>query len=174
MIEKTDKKLREAQFFYQQLVSERQRIVRSDPEAMLHYLSAFLSAARSVTLVMQKEEKEKYDAWFPAWKDKLINDERDLLELMNKQRVAEVHHEGANTTVDLEYIPMVELLSADLHGHPAYGFHWFGPPGTQAPHVMRPAHYFKLGGDKVDVTQTCKQYLDLLEKWVREFKEAHQ
>ena len=47
-------------------------------------LSAFLSAARSITFVLQSESKEAYDAWFPNWCDGLKTEERALLKSMNK------------------------------------------------------------------------------------------
>ena len=60
MIEATQKKLGEAQFFFYRLLNEAQKPVRSEPEIFEFYLSAFLSAARSVTFVLQYEEKTKY------------------------------------------------------------------------------------------------------------------
>ena len=77
MIEATQRKLREANFFLQRLIDESQRSVRNEPEAFLFYLRAFLSAARSATLVLQKEEKQRYDAWFPKWFARRSKDERD-------------------------------------------------------------------------------------------------
>ena len=53
----------------------------------MHYLSAFLSAGRSVTLALQREEKDKYDAWFNDWKrDKCTENERELMDHMVRQR----------------------------------------------------------------------------------------
>jgi hypothetical protein len=61
MIDATQRKLREAQFFLRKLHEESRRLARNDPEESAFYLSAFLSAARSVTFALQAEEKEKYD-----------------------------------------------------------------------------------------------------------------
>jgi hypothetical protein len=71
MIEAARKKLRQAQFFYRRLVSERDRTVRTlmnEREAFGYYFSAFLMTARNVPWAMQKEEPEKYRAWNPTWK----------------------------------------------------------------------------------------------------------
>jgi hypothetical protein len=173
MIERTQRKLREAQFFLRQLTTERYRFAPSDPEAFLHYLSAFLSAARSITFVMQNEAKEQYDAWFPSWLKNCTEGERDLLQHMNAQRVAEIHRDGADTTVEWEVVPMVEQLARDLDRHPAYHFHYFRQQAWQRD-VKRPTHYFELGSDKADVITRCQHYLGVLEKLVREFMQAHE
>ena len=62
--------------------------------------------------MLQKEEKKKYDVWFPSWERSLTSEERKLLKFMNRQRVAEVHSEGAETTAELEYIPIAPTLRA--------------------------------------------------------------
>jgi hypothetical protein len=67
MIAATERTLSEAQFFLQCLRAESTKPVRNEPEAFSFYLSALLSAARSVTFALQFEEKEKDDAWFPEW-----------------------------------------------------------------------------------------------------------
>jgi hypothetical protein len=63
MIEATQSKLQEAQFFYRRLVDSLNPVGRDrgEPDAFQHYLSAFISAARSVSWVLQSEEKEKYE-----------------------------------------------------------------------------------------------------------------
>jgi len=73
MIEATQRKLREAQFFYGRLVDSKDLMGpdRNEPDAFSFYLSAFMSAARSVPWVLQCEEKEKYEAWKPKWEEQL-------------------------------------------------------------------------------------------------------
>jgi hypothetical protein len=56
MIEATQKKLRETQFFLWQLLSESKQIFRNEPEALQFYLNAFPSTARSVMWALQWEE----------------------------------------------------------------------------------------------------------------------
>src|SRR5262245_47052649 len=65
MIERTERRLRAAKFFYQHLVTERQRTGINEPEAFEFYFGAFIEAARSIPWVLQNEEREKYDAWLP-------------------------------------------------------------------------------------------------------------
>ena len=108
LIERTQKKLRKAQFFLGNLGHE-SRVPGNEHEAFDHYLSAFLSAARSVTFALQIKDKERYDRIFPKWQNNLANEDRDMLKHMNEQRVAEVHNKGAKTTVEWEMVPMIEV-----------------------------------------------------------------
>jgi hypothetical protein len=69
-------------------------------------------------------------------------------------------------------VPMIDMLR-DAHGHPIWGFHIYALPGTEFNKVGREVRYFELGGTQVKVTDTCKRYLGLLDKLLREFMEAH-
>jgi hypothetical protein len=60
-IEATKAKLAEAEFFYRKLSAVQQRLMPNEPEAFGFYLSAFLSAARSVTFALQAEQKQEYE-----------------------------------------------------------------------------------------------------------------
>ena len=84
-IPKTHKKFREAETWFQRLVEAAgEESFRLDSEKFEFSLSAFLSAARSVTFVLQKEQKKKYDAW--SWGDSLSQEDRDLCKFMIEQR----------------------------------------------------------------------------------------
>ena len=63
-LEATRLKLAEAKFFYRKLAQAHKRLISEEPGSFGFYLSAFLSAARSVTLVLQAERKAQYDMWF--------------------------------------------------------------------------------------------------------------
>ena len=166
MIEATQRKIHEAQFFLRRLNSEREQLFESEPGAFRHYLSAFLSAGESVRYLLQNIDKKKYDECLSRLPE---DTDRDLLTFMNGQRRKEVHSEGAETTAELELIPDIELSRASLssRGHPAYGVHFFGPPGIRAAQIHRPVHYF--AGDETDLIAKCALYLGLLEKLLREF-----
>jgi hypothetical protein len=180
MTEAAKKKLGETLFFLRLLINHREHIMGGEPHAFLYYLSAFLSAGRSVTFALQAEEKTKYDAWFPSWySNNCTEEERELLKSMNDQRVEEVKKRGATIRVEMEAIPMVELRRADIERqHPAYGFQWFSPPQVLgfpgSPEAKRPMHYFQLGKNKADVIATCKRYVKLLDRLVQEFVAAHE
>jgi hypothetical protein len=186
MIEATLRKLAETRFFFGHLREENQKADRQDPAAFGYYLSAFLSAGRSVTFALQFEEKAKYDAWFPGWETNCDENERKLLKEMNAHRVAEVKKGGAETTVQLEMVPMVELRPAPAQdpigrrtpplalaqaaGLPpsALYFGWFGDNEVGAA-----VRYFEFNGTKVEAVELCRRYVELLEKLVREFSEMH-
>lgn len=173
MIEATERKLREAQFFLRHLVAENRRAVRNEPEAFGFYLSALLSAARSVTFALQYEEKDKYDAWFPKWLENRSPDEQELLQFLKNQRNYEQKRGGAEVAVVWEYIPLTQIRT-ESRGHPAYyGFHWFGPPGTPPPTVGIPVHLFEASGGDREVTTACQRYVGSLTELVRDFVEAH-
>jgi hypothetical protein len=52
-IPETERKLDEAAFFLRHMTAEEQKVPRNEPEAFGYHFSAFLSASRSVTLVLQ-------------------------------------------------------------------------------------------------------------------------
>ena len=172
MIEATQKKLREARFFVRLLNQMSQEAVRNEPEAFEFYLSAFLSAARSTTFALQYEEKDKYDAWFPAWFNNRSEEDQQLLNFLKEQRNYVEKRAGAEVNVVWEFIPVTELRS-DSREHPAYEFHWFGPLGAPPPRVGLPVHSFELSGDSQKVTFACKRYMDILDQLVQEFIQAH-
>lgn len=170
MIEVTQKKLREARFFAELLGKANRQPVRNEPEQFEYYLSAFLSAARAVTWVLQHEEKDRYDAWSPAWFNSRSPEDQTLLKDMITRRNFVQKRGGTQTDEDWEYVPVTEV-EQDNQGHPAYGFHWFGPPGTPPPTVGMPVYSFKGSGE--EVTSACQRYLELLDKLVREFIETY-
>jgi hypothetical protein len=166
-IHKTQKKLREAKFFFSCLC-ERAGSTNLESEELDFYLSAFITAGRSVTLVLQKEQKELYDTWFPEWKNTQAAQDQELLSFMNDQRVKVIHKLGTETEIELKYVP-VSKLKKEQRAHPAYGIHWWGPPDLPEPRVGTQECFFERDGTKEEVRQTCKQYIELLERLVKDF-----
>jgi hypothetical protein len=174
MIEATQKKLRETRFFYEHLARESANVSPDRAGPFLFYLSAFLSAGRSVTFALQKEEKEKYDAWFqPIWEPAQTQADLDLMKEMKLQRNISEKEGAAKTTLMWEYTVIIPEVTRDARGHPAYGVHVFAPPGTPHPPTTRAVHHFTFGSTSAEVTEACKRYVDLLENVVRDFIEAH-
>jgi hypothetical protein len=176
MIESTQKKLREARFFAQQFNRASQQPVQSEPEEAEYYLSAFLSAARAVTFALQHEEKDKYGDWRVkgSWSEKWFSgrsqEDQALLKAMVTHRNAVQKRGGPEMNQESEYFPVTEMRT-DNRQHPAYGFHWYGPPGTPAPTVGMPVYSFRGSGD--EVTADCQRYLELLDNLVRDFIETY-
>jgi hypothetical protein len=180
MIEKTKMKLEEAQFFYRRLNECRKQPLASEPNAFRFFLSAFMQAARIVPWRLQIEEKQKYDAWRPTWERQVTAEETRLLKFTNERRIDEVHGVGIETIAELEDIDIYDLLkSSPVHSkifdvnNPAYDTTM--PPGTRPSRVSVtfPALYFDREGVKEDVIETCKKYLDYLERLVQEFMRVH-
>ncbi len=169
-VPQTRKKLREAKFFLGRM-SEADKSSRLDKEDFDFNLSAFLSAGRSVTFFLQVEQKKLYDACFPGRNKAPVGDERELLEFMNDQRVAEVHKGGAEVYHMVERVPATEAKFRDRR-HPAYGISWWGPPGVPPPTIGTKVHYFQIGDTREKAVETCKRYLQLLEEWVRDVEGA--
>lgn len=172
MIERTQKKLREARFFFRLLSREVQEAVRTEPEAFEFYLNAFLSSARSVTFALQNEEKDKYDAWSQTWLKNRSEDDQRLINFLKDQRNNAEHRGGADISLVREYVPITEVMTDD-RGHPAYGLHWFGPPETSPPQIRLTDHTFEMFGDQKKVTSVCEKHLAILDELVRDFIQAH-
>jgi hypothetical protein len=171
MIEATQKKLREAQFFFHMLKKTSRQAVGNDPEQFEFILSAFLSSARAITWALQWEDKEKYDAWFIPWFQKRTNEDQQLFNFMKNQRNYAEKRGGAETRVNSdEYVPITQITT-DTRGHPAYGFFWFGPPDAPLPEVALPVHSFTGSGEQV--ISACKRYVDILDELVKNFLETH-
>ncbi len=170
-IAKTQKKLRETQFFLAKLAAEAST-ERLDREDFEFYLSALLAAGRSVTFALQFEQKPLYDGWFPRWKAALTADDADLFDFMKAQRNTALKEGEAKTDVTVEFIPVTELRRPP-GTHPAYGFHWFGPPGVRPPSVGVKVHRFEVSGRKEEVLAVCRRYVNLLEILVASFVAAH-
>jgi hypothetical protein len=86
MMTDTREKLLEARYFLK-LMKEKQ----SDRDAFKYNLSAFLAAARSVTLIMQREfdKVSGFKEWYAEKQAKMQSDE--TMRLLNDKRVMTIH-----------------------------------------------------------------------------------
>ena len=182
-IPRTHKKLREAKFFFAQLL-EKEKSVRLGLEDFDFYLSAFLSASCSVSWVLRAELlqavqdkrkknqlRKRFDKWFSDWEMGLAETDQKLWGFMPNERGKEVHARGAEVYPVIEMVPVTQIQTRDRR-HPAYGITWWGPPGVPPPEVGQKVHYFEMGGTREQVVGTCRRYLELLEKLVRDFDNA--
>src|SRR5262249_37924224 len=119
-----------------------------------------------------KEEKEKYDQWFPSWGAALKPEEQTLMGFMNKQRVAEVHKRGAQAATSVEFVPIRELRQ-ERHGHPAYGLEDLSAPWTEPAMTAVPGSHFEIEGRPAKTVEACAEYLRLCERLVQNFISAH-
>jgi hypothetical protein len=166
-IPKSLKKLRETRFFLARM-TEAARSTRLNREDFDFYLSAFLGAGRSVTLVLQVEQKDLYDAKYGPWENNLPPEDQALMRFMNGQRVAEVHLLGADVQTAIEMVPVSQIEMEP--GHDArYSISWWGPPGVPPPQIGRNVRYFKSASSGQEVVAQCRRYFELLENVAREF-----
>ncbi len=166
-IPQTRRKLREAEYFLRK-VRRLGRSPGSVREEFWYELSAFLSAARSVTFVLQAEAKDEYDTWFKPWKAGLDEPDRVLLEVLNDQRVLEVHRTGAAMVSEVRYFGMNQLV-LDQPRHPAHRHYVAAPPGVPEPQVGIVEHHFWVGDAMASVVDTCATYWRLLARGVDDF-----
>ncbi|MEA3475100.1 MAG: hypothetical protein U9R23_01440 [Candidatus Cloacimonadota bacterium] len=84
----TREKLFAAKYFLERMKEE-----IADRDAFKYNLSAFLAAARSVTLIMQKEfdKISGFKEWYAEKQSKMRNDE--TMRLLNDKRVMTIHQE---------------------------------------------------------------------------------
>lgn len=168
----TERKLAEARHFFDRLLDTANRVGPTERSIERHNLSAFLNAASSVRWVLQKEAKDEYDAWQPAWFAGLSDGDRQLLQTMTKQRNLETKQDGATVSVrastQIVWRPKpsgpASPLSAQLLA--------FGSYGELVP-VEEETLILKLNGEAHFVLALCEDYLVLLERLVRDFKAAH-
>jgi hypothetical protein len=159
------RKLAEARFFLGHMEMETRK-PQEDWNPFTHYLSAFLSAARSVRFAAEKQDKARYDQVFGPWINGLSAEDKALLKFMNKQRVAEVHEAGAAVHQESGLIPITQIwfVAATASGgrmlmppHDDY-------PGTVEMGGIRPQ--FEIGGEIVDVIPKCRKYYELLDAFL--------
>jgi len=172
MIEKTQRRLRQAQFFYQHLVKQQ---AKGDPETFRFYFSAFIQSARSVTWTLGKDEPDKWKAWERKWKKS--QEEQKLLDVTNELRKAEAHEGGADLTMELEEIAVEALVDA-IPPRPgldaAYIRGLRRQSGEASVKLMQPVHYFEDKDGKLqEITTLCRRYLDVLESVVNDFCADH-
>ena len=160
MLETTRNKLSEAGFFLRKLAQQEQRIFKTEPEAVGYFLSAFLSAARSVTDFIIAEEGDRYKQWWAQRKNSLTPDERKLLKFTNEQRVESVHVKGAQIEAQTTYISAHEL-QVELYRDGGTFEMWSGIPGTLLPQVARSTIHF-MGYDTSSVAEIKEDIEDCL------------
>ena len=163
-VPKLQRKLGEAKFFLSHMMQSA-RSTRLDHEHFEFHLSAFLSAARSVTNFFEDNQR----AWWRQWKTGRTKVDLQLLNQMTKQRDNEVHEKGVDVAHQIEDVPLSKIETPSAL-HAAYAPS-FGEPWGEA-QISLKVYYFTLGETSVNVIETCKRYVGLLELAVEEFSKA--
>jgi hypothetical protein len=150
------KKLREAFFFYRNL-SDHATTFEPANEDVDFFLSAFLSAGRSITSFFYEKKNR---IWFQDWEMGLSEEDRKLLNDMVRQRNLEVHEGGADIVPEFRPLPSSEI---EAQG-------WSRKQSILASPLAK-QYYFWIDGKQSDVNTTCTRYLELLLKLVADFDE---
>lgn len=140
-----------------------------DREPFDFYLSAFLSASRSIDYRLRHQQSAIYPAWRNSWDANLAAGDDQLIKFLCGDRGHEVHKSGSGRTATLEYSAIPGNTYSDSSGVLTV----FAPPGTPPATIGKPAYYFMIGGANIRVTEACTEYLTLLDRMVADFKAAH-
>ncbi len=167
----TQIKLAEMAFFFQKMEALESKIFSPEPQAFGFYLSAFLSAGRSVTLVLQKEHKEEYARWFPSWLASITDEQRDLLDYFNNLRVDTIHKLGVDLSHRRVEISTNEYLMAA--SHEGANIQIWHPIGVPAPPQQKLVRTLADGGSDREVLVACRSYLELISNGIGLFTEAN-
>jgi hypothetical protein len=190
MIERMQKKLREAKFFLGHLEHESRRTSRNKPEAFEFYRNAFLVPAHTVVGLLLAFERERYPGWYARWLNVRTDQERALLPqptsgrlwqgrgsaegVVQARRNAEVHREGAESFVEWEMVPMIEVQARGaMLGNAIWGFHRYALPGVEPNKIGVEVRYVKVGETLVKEFELCRQYVLLVEELLNDFAQAH-
>ena len=174
-LEGVDKKLREARFFFDRMKDQESRAF-GDKEPFDFYLSAFLSAARTVDWRLRHQHKAAYEPWREEWDATLTAQEDRLIKFMVDDRNLEVHESGSTRAVKDERTDIRGTYS-DKSGTITVSGPLLPLGGPQenppAAFITKPAYFFTIDGAERKATDACGEYLTLLERMVAKFKADH-
>lgn len=171
MLELTRKKIREAGFFLRLLSEQEQQLFRPEPEACDFFLSAFLTAARTVGDVVNVEEGDRYRDWFEKRRTTLTENQLELLKFTNQQRVNNVHIRGPEVQNQVTDVPIWEL---QREIHMPGGSLFINPGGVPGqpmpmPTAQRSTMVFSQYPD-ASVAELSQRYLNLMVSIVDEYE----
>jgi hypothetical protein len=169
-LSRVTKKLRETEFFLDKMKRHEGGTSADELERFDFYLSAFLSAARTVTYRLQHEQ-QNYKSWRPGWDARQSEADRALIKYLVDDRNVEVHESGS------------ARMSSETERNVAPGTYRIanggvvtvtGPPGmTNAARLSLLTHSFTIEGVEREALEACGKYLGLLALLVQDFKNDH-
>lgn len=162
-MDQVKKKLREAAFFLGKL-AERSGLAFGDREEFDFYLSAFLSAARSLDYRLRHEQNPSYATFRAAFDNALSTDDQALLKFMVDDRNLEVHESGSSRVQANERL-VIGSSYRDASGTVTVA----APPGAPPAELVRPTFSFPMNGKPVPVVESCAGYLQILKRLVTDY-----
>ena len=157
------KKLREARFFLGKM-AERAQMAFGEHEESDFYLSAFLSAGRSVDYRLRHEQGATYSTFWVSWDNALSPYEQRVMKFMANDRNFEVHESGSNRAELENRIPVYGSYQ-DKSGKVTVS----APPGTPPAEIIKPTYSFTIDGQQVPVLEACRKYIELLDRLVADY-----
>ena len=135
-----------------------------DHEEFDFYLSALLSAARSVDWRLRYQQGATYSTFRENWDNTLQPDELTLVKFMVDDRNVEVHESGSNRAEYESRIPVFGSYQ-DKSGEVMVS----APPECPSAEIIKPAYLFTIGGQQFPVIECCRRYINLLERLVADY-----
>jgi hypothetical protein len=167
------KKLREARFF-QRRMSERTQMAFGDHEEFDFYLSALLSAARSIDYRLRHEQGATYSSFRDQWDKNLSPDDKRLVKFLVDDRNLEVHESGSGRNQGETRIPVLgeyrdKSGTLSVSGTPLVLAAATGSPPSPPAEIVKPTYSFRIDGLEVPVSECCEKYLGLLERLLADY-----
>ena len=162
-----DKKLREARFFVRK-IAERAEMAFGEHEEFDFYLSAFLSAGRSVDYRLRHEQGAAYVTFRTGWDSTLSPDEQRLVKYLVDDRNVEVHESGSSRKEHATRIPVVGGGYRDRSGTVTVA----APPGSPLGEIIKPVYCFTIDGRQLPAIEACQRYIELLDRLVSDYKRS--
>jgi hypothetical protein len=169
----TREKLEEAKYFLEQM-----QVCVEDSKKFAFNLSAFLSAARSVTFIMQSEFKSspEFSHWYKD-KQKEMNNDEDF-RFFNNLRVATIHQKTVvphkKTEIDISASITISYIIKviDKEGN-VISERTSEPKKTDSPKetevTVKHSWYFEERPNE-ELLGLCDKYIQKIEKWLRNAK----
>ena len=113
MMTDTRDKLLETKYFLERMIEK-----QTDQDAFKYNLSAFLSAARSVTLIMQKEfaKVSSFKKWYTEKQTEMKSDK--TMKLLNEKRSMTIHVQPVSPLAHVDITIVVPTLSITMTTYP--------------------------------------------------------
>lgn len=162
-------KLQEARGFLDEMRRQEQKAF-GDKSRFDHFLSAFLSAGRTVDYRLRHEHKATYPTWREQWNAHHPSEDQ-LVKFMHEKRRIEIHEGGSGRIVRSE---QTKIGIGSSYSDESGTLEVMGSPSPVTGHdvgatISKSRYFFDVGGTERSVTDVCTEYLMALERMVADF-----
>jgi hypothetical protein len=163
-LDRVRKKLCEAKFFLEKMIEEEDRDVGD--RHFDFYLSAFLSAGRSVDYWLRCDFPTDYPPWREEWNARNPADDK-VIKFMADDRREEVHGTGSGRDLGEQGR---KLGIGDHRLSDGSLLSISGPPGMEPVELKRPAYSYTIDDEVRPVADVGREYFALLNRLVSDFE----